>query len=568
MEDDRRLCQEILDDFSERERERPDHALITLGVQSRPSRSSPWSAQVWIDDSDLKRHPTFQRQLTTALRTAQSRRYGDETFTVDPLTDDEIVLNFSFVSAMSDRDAPSKMIVWGISTHRSPSGFTPLRLRELFHFISTATAYQNTGSPSLRWIGDLITAGDTQAALGIVQDLTNADAAILWEYDSHRRRFNSIETSGIADPRSYTVDSYFGHPQSSVTGIVSRVRPEDLSVIYDAKDESLWRPRDSGRGWRPHDQKLFRDENWRSCIAWPVSYRGGLVGAIAVYSQHSASSIRATDRLRHDLSHLFAGLLNLRSVEREREQLRSMFDEEVSRASISLMALGYLHDVVSHHETLEKSVDHASLEVSALKKRSLPVAALAKDVSDIRTTLDKADAVIQQMRRVAIEAQVDSSLEAHGSECDPVLVAQELHEFLAMVGLRTSERRLRKVVIAPHASSEGLKVPMRRERLERILVNLVTNAGQWHATEFKLDIRRSGATLLLTATDNGAGIAAGDRSQVFELFVTRRSGGSGLGLYLVRQFVRDSGGMIEVREPKGLGGTAMVITLPIANVGR
>jgi two-component system sensor histidine kinase PilS (NtrC family) len=61
--------------------------------------------------------------------------------------------------------------------------------------------------------------------------------------------------------------------------------------------------------------------------------------------------------------------------------------------------------------------------------------------------------------------------------------------------------------------------------------------------------------------DNGRGIPAADRRQIFKLFFTTRRSGSGLGLPIVRQIVRDHGGRITVRSREGVG-TAITFSLP------
>jgi signal transduction histidine kinase len=61
--------------------------------------------------------------------------------------------------------------------------------------------------------------------------------------------------------------------------------------------------------------------------------------------------------------------------------------------------------------------------------------------------------------------------------------------------------------------------------------------------------------------DNGRGIPRADRRQIFRLFFTTRKNGSGLGLPLVRQIVREHGGKITLRSREGRG-TTVTLLLP------
>ncbi len=81
--------------------------------------------------------------------------------------------------------------------------------------------------------------------------------------------------------------------------------------------------------------------------------------------------------------------------------MTAFFDEEVSRASVSVLALGYIHDIVARHEALSEKIEQIQLEVNALERdRPLP-AALKNYVFQADDELTAVEALIQQMRKVA-----------------------------------------------------------------------------------------------------------------------------------------------------------------------
>ena len=74
----------------------------------------------------------------------------------------------------------------------------------------------------------------------------------------------------------------------------------------------------------------------------------------------------------------------------------------------------------------------------------------------------------------------------------------------------------------------------------------------------------------LTIADNGCGIAAEKLHGIFEpFFTTKGSGGSGLGLSLVRDVVQRHGGWLRVRSSTRAGhsGSVFAIFLPAAEEG-
>ena len=101
--------------------------------------------------------------------------------------------------------------------------------------------------------------------------------------------------------------------------------------------------------------------------------------------------------------------------------------------------------------------------------------------------------------------------------------------------------------------------------LRRALLNVLLNAVQFSpaGSRVELDARATGNRVELDILDRGPGIPADDRRRVFEMFVTTRPGGTGLGLFLARTAVRKCGGEIAALARPG-GGTIIRIALQAA----
>ncbi|SEF65672.1 cell wall metabolism sensor histidine kinase WalK [Paenibacillus sp. UNC499MF] len=110
-----------------------------------------------------------------------------------------------------------------------------------------------------------------------------------------------------------------------------------------------------------------------------------------------------------------------------------------------------------------------------------------------------------------------------------------------------------------------------RESLIQIFLNLLDNAIKYNVENGTVLIRsrttEEGA-LEIEFTDTGLGIPEDRRERIFEPFYTvnkdraRKSGGSGLGLSLVKQLVNKQQGQIRVEHPVK-GGTSFIVTLPL-----
>ena len=95
------------------------------------------------------------------------------------------------------------------------------------------------------------------------------------------------------------------------------------------------------------------------------------------------------------------------------------------------------------------------------------------------------------------------------------------------------------------------------------MLNLLLNAIQVlpEAGNIILKVTSTIDQVLVTVADNGPGIPAEQRSQVFEPFFSKRRGGIGLGLAIVKQIVMANHGNISVHQ-SSLGGAEFRLQLP------
>jgi two-component system sensor histidine kinase KdpD len=103
--------------------------------------------------------------------------------------------------------------------------------------------------------------------------------------------------------------------------------------------------------------------------------------------------------------------------------------------------------------------------------------------------------------------------------------------------------------------------------LHQALMNLLSNAAVHtpDGTKVTLRVWRNGETLRMTVTDCGAGLPPQSLARVFEKFYRgpgAPTGGTGLGLSLVKGFVEAIGGSVKAENREG-GGAEFTIILPV-----
>jgi len=96
--------------------------------------------------------------------------------------------------------------------------------------------------------------------------------------------------------------------------------------------------------------------------------------------------------------------------------------------------------------------------------------------------------------------------------------------------------------------------------VQNLLVNLLLNAIQASQPEGKVGISaHAGDGVRVCVIDDGCGIPAEYRKQIFEPFFSLREGGTGLGLFLSLNAVRSWGGDILVESTPGKGSVFEVV---------
>ncbi len=116
-------------------------------------------------------------------------------------------------------------------------------------------------------------------------------------------------------------------------------------------------------------------------------------------------------------------------------------------------------------------------------------------------------------------------------------------------------------------ASGELDTPMRlsEENAGIILSNLADNAVRHGSTAIDISAIRKGNLLLVKVSDNGEGVSPNNRAQIFDSFFTtrRESGGTGMGLAIVRAMLDAHGGAIRLTESGQ--GAAFELSIPLAD---
>jgi len=114
------------------------------------------------------------------------------------------------------------------------------------------------------------------------------------------------------------------------------------------------------------------------------------------------------------------------------------------------------------------------------------------------------------------------------------------------------------------------RVAMDTTAMQVVISNLVENAARYspRGSTIRIRFQRDLRSCRVDVTDSGDGIPRENLKSVFKMFWRgdpQRSRGTGLGLYIVRNIVRDHGGKVWAASPGPGRGSTFSVRLPRLN---
>jgi PAS domain S-box-containing protein len=162
-----------------------------------------------------------------------------------------------------------------------------------------------------------------------------------------------------------------------------------------------------------------------------------------------------------------------------------------------------------------------------------------------------------------------SKVEAGRLEVEQILCSphQLILDVVNTLQVRADEKHIRLECVTPGGIPEIIETD--QARLRQIITNLVGNAikftSEGGVTVSARFLPGEQPKLQIDVTDTGVGISEDAQKKVFEPFtqadgsITRKFGGTGLGLTISKQFAKAMGGSLTVHSEPGVGSTFSIV---------
>ena len=150
----------------------------------------------------------------------------------------------------------------------------------------------------------------------------------------------------------------------------------------------------------------------------------------------------------------------------------------------------------------------------------------------------------------------------------PKLAAEPINPMVgALAAFVREDLAVRDVKLVTELASGDPVAQIDAGQIRQCLINLVRNAADAVVAnkggQVVLRTKAKGKRIEISVTDDGVGIPSDVLPRLFDPFFSTKEGGSGLGLALTQQIVRDHGGDLAVQSVVG-SGTTFTLSVPVS----
>ncbi len=243
---------------------------------------------------------------------------------------------------------------------------------------------------------------------------------------------------------------------------------------------------------------------------------------------------------------VFLTLLGLGAVKTHRA-----FKKEVA---LSQRQKNFLLSVT--HE-LKSPLASIKLYLQTLQKHDLDKARQQHFIENAIKDTDRLNILVEN---VLTATKIESSKYSFLKE--PINLSASLDEIISKHQQNNSGKHIFNIEIAP-----DIKVSFDKQALSSVIINLIENAEKYSPenTKISVSLKVLNNRIYLQVSDQGAGIVDNEKSSIFEKFYrigneeTRKTKGTGLGLFIVKYIVEHHNGKISIKDNTPTGSIFEII---------
>jgi len=377
--------------------------------------------------------------------------------------------------------------------------------------------------------------------------------------DGEIRRLAVLHPDPALSSTAHELETAYPPAQDDVFGAPGIVRTQQPELVPEVTHEILEVASRDKRYIR-----LLRTLGFRSYMVLPLKARGRLLGAITFVGVHPEQRYTPKDLLfAEDLAGRTAMAMDNARLYQEAHRAKEEAVAAVARAAIADRAKTDFLATMSHELRTPLNAIAGYAELLELGMRGPITEQQREAILRIRRSQQHLLGIVND---ILTFAKTDSGRIPINLQDTPVAPALAGVEFLVEPMFTSNE-----IQFSPASCDTGLSVVADRDRLQQVLVNLLSNAAKFSApggpVVVRCEVREHLVAIMVE--DKGRGINEDKLEAIFEPFVqlstglTRTADGSGLGLSISRELARMMGGDVTVESKEG-EGSVFTLTLPMS----
>jgi two-component system, chemotaxis family, CheB/CheR fusion protein len=357
---------------------------------------------------------------------------------------------------------------------------------------------------------------------------------------------STFDLEGIITSWNSGAERLFGFTEAEIVGKSGAVlfTPEDRA--NNAFEEELRRARDDGRA---------EDDRWHMRKDGSRVYCSGITAPLL------DGEMRGYVKIARDLT----GTKRFQDQQEARlawERQERMHAEDAARLRDEFFA------VLSHELKQPLNLIQLTAEVLSRTPDIATLPAVIRGTSTIKRSVESQVKIIDDLMDLS---------RLHTGKLTLIPAEVSLTEAVShVVNLMTVDAKGKQIELDINLGTKDVLVHGDVVRIEQIIWNVLSNALKFTPSGGKVSIRLSerDAFACLEIMDTGKGIASAFLPSIFDMFrqadtgTTRRYGGMGIGLALVKELVNSHGGRVEAYSAGEGMGARFSIYLPLSSPTR